>query len=268
MHNYLQKILANKSQEVIKLMAQLASEPSGLMASIYHQRQSPRLLKSLKTALIQPGLNVIAEIKRRSPSKSAIAMDLDPLILADNYLQGGASAISVLTDYAGFRGSLDDLEKVSAALKNTKLPILRKDFLLEPIQIAEAIAHGADAVLLIVSVLQEKTAAMLEFARDCGIDALVEVHDKAELDYALRIGADIIGVNNRNLTSFKVNQDTARQLKAYMPESIVAVAESGIDSVTLAAEYAELGYAGVLMGESLVTQKNPADFIHQLKVAV
>lgn len=267
MHDYLSAILNQKVDEVKQLKLKVKTNHGDKVAQIFHQGYVDRSLKSLKQALSAEGVGVIAEIKRRSPSKAALADIPEPAILAQRYVKGGCAAISVLTDYYGFAGSLADLTAVSAALANTAIPILRKDFIIDPIQIAESIAYGADAILLIVSILQDRTQDMLQLAHNFGIEALVEVHDQAELNYALRIGADLIGVNNRNLTTFDVDINNAKQLITTIPDTVVSVAESGIDSLDVALEYQRLGYNGLLIGEALVKSSSPETFIQQLKVS-
>jgi len=217
--------------------------------------------KSFKQALCQPTLAVIAEIKRLSPSKGALAEISDPVALAQTYVKGGAQAISILTDERFFGGKIEDLIAVSRALQETSVPILRKDFIVDKIQIAQSAMIGADAILCIVAVLGHRTKEMLAYAREWNLDVLVEVHDEAELDIALECGADIIGINNRNLTTFEVDVTQSLTLVKKIPEHIIKVAESGITEPLLARQYHQAGFHAVLMGEVLVKSAQPDVFI-------
>jgi indole-3-glycerol phosphate synthase len=201
------------------------------------------------------GIGVIAEVKRRSPSKGDLAPDLDPAALATRYRQGGARCLSVLTDIEYFGGSVADLQ---AAKQATGLPVLRKDFTVAPADVCDARLMGADAVLLIVAALDpEELAALAALARDVGLDALVEVHDERELDRALAVGASLVGVNQRDLVTFAVDSGRAERLAASIPRGVVAVAESGVRGPEDAARLAAAGFDAVLVGESLVRSDNP-----------
>jgi indole-3-glycerol phosphate synthase len=208
---------------------------------------------------------VIAEIKRKSPSKGPLAEIKDPLALAERYIAGGANALSILTDQTFFGGSLEDLTNTAKALANTLIPLLRKDFIIDPIQIAESIAAGADAILCIIAVTGSNTATILNAAEKMGIDVLVEVHNQAELDIALECGATFIGVNNRNLTTFEIDTNTAFQLLSHIPKECVRVAESGIVDPKLAQDYFMRGFDAVLIGETLVKSDRPETFIRECK---
>jgi len=177
------------------------------------------------------------------------------------YVQGGANAVSVLTDKKFFNGSIDDLKKVSEALEKFPCPVLRKDFIIHEIQIAEAIASGADAILCIVAILGDHTKILLDYARKMGIEVLVEVHNADEIKIALDSGAQIIGVNNRNLSTFEVDTNNALELVKKIPDHIIKVAESGITDPNLAQKYYQAGFDAVLIGEGLVRSDNPKDFI-------
>ncbi len=203
-------------------------------------------------------INIIAEIKRASPSKGIINADIDVVALARQYAAGGASAISVLTETEYFQGSLDDLRVVRAAID---LPILRKDFTVDKFQIYEAAAAGADAILLIVAALSEQDlVAFLRLSQDeLGLDALVEVHSPQELQTAIKIGANTIGVNNRDLHSLDVSLDVSRQLIAGRPKNTLMVAESGISSREEIDELKRLGFNGFLIGETLMRTDNAAE---------
>lgn len=265
MHDYLLELLKNKQQEIDGLKKQLEKTENKLLVEIYNGYKKRDSKKSFKKALTSDSVAVIAEIKRKSPSKGRLNEIADPTVLARQYVAGGADAISVLTDRFGFNGSTADLQDVVHALADTSCVVLRKDFILDAIQIAESIALGADAILLIVAALKEKTADLLNTAKQMGIDALVEVENREELDYAVSIGADVIGINNRDLTTFVVDTDKAKRLVKYLPASVIKVAESGIHSVDEAIEFLRLGFDALLIGEALVKAKNPTVFIEELK---
>ena len=214
---------------------------------------------SFEDALIGPGLKVIAEIKRKSPSRGDLSLDLDPVEQALAYQRGGAAALSVLTEPQFFAGHPDDLV---AARDATHLPILRKDFVLESIQVWEARALGASAVLLIVAAItQKELAGLLHDVERAGLTALVEVHDEEEVQIALETGARVIGVNNRNLHSFDVSLDIAEQLAPQLAGAVLKVAESGISTPAEAHRMAAAGYQAVLVGEALVKSADPARLI-------
>ncbi|MDP9444681.1 MAG: indole-3-glycerol phosphate synthase TrpC, partial [Actinomycetota bacterium] len=211
-------------------------------------RGQPRdVLPALRT----DGVAVIAEVKRRSPSRGVLAPIADPATLAGAYAAGGAAAISVLTEQRRFGGTLDDLCAVRAAVPT---PLLRKDFLVTPYQLWEARAAGADLVLLIVAALDQPTLASLHTqARDLGLTVLVEVHDEAELARALDVGAELVGVNARNLKTLEVDRDTFARVAPRVPVGVVTVAESGVRGPRDVTAYGELGADAVLVGEALVT---------------
>ncbi len=201
------------------------------------------------------GLGVIAEVKRRSPSKGDLAADLDPAELALAYERGGATCLSVLTDREFFGGSPDDLRAARAA---TSLPVLRKDFTVAPTDVCDARIMGADAVLLIAAALDDDELVELHtLAVDVGLDVLVEVHDEAELERAVAIEASLIGVNQRDLVTFEVDDARAARVGAAIPASAVRVAESGIRGPEDAAALAAAGFDAVLVGELLVTSGDP-----------
>src|SRR3954451_24753844 len=190
---------------------------------------------------------VIAEVKRRSPSKGALADIPDPAVLAGAYADGGAAAISVLTEQRRFGGSLDDLDRVRSAVD---VPVLRKDFIVSPYQVWEARAHGADVVLLIVAALDDNVLpALVERTESLGMHALVEVHDAEEARRAVDAGARIIGVNARNLRTLEVDRDTFARVVPLLPEAVVKVAESGVRDVHDLIAYAAAGADAVLVGE-------------------
>ncbi len=201
------------------------------------------------------GVALVAEVKRRSPSKGDLAPDLDPAALAAAYERGGAACLSVLTDRPHFGGSPDDLAAARAA---TGLPTLRKDFTVCELDVCDARLMGADAVLLIVAALDDpELSALSQLAREVGLDAMVEVHDEAEAERALAAGADLVGVNQRDLTTFAVDPRRAIALAAHLPAGVVRVAESGIGGPDDLPGLADAGYDAVLVGESLVTAADP-----------
>lgn len=211
------------------------------------------------------GLGVIAEVKRRSPSKGDLYADLDPAAVARAYELGGASCLSVLTDAPHFGGSPDDLATARAAVG---LPVLRKDFTVGPFDVVDARLMGADAVLLIAAALDDvELAALHGLARAVGLDALVEIHDEAELDRALGVGATLIGVNQRDLVTFEVDQQRAVRLAPRMPDGVIRVAESGVRGPDDAAVLREAGYHAVLVGESLVTSGDPTAATRALRAS-
>jgi indole-3-glycerol phosphate synthase len=204
----------------------------------------------------QPGMAVIAEVKRSSPSKGALAEIADPAALAAAYAEGGATAISVLTEPRRFGGTLDDL---AAVRQRVDVPLLRKDFLVTRYQVTEARAWGADLVLLIVASLTDRELVDLrEHAESLGMTALVEVHDEDETRRAVDTGASVIGVNARNLRTLEVDRSVFARLRPLIPNDIVAIAESGVRNVDDVREYATAGAHGVLVGEALVTGGDPA----------
>ncbi len=206
-------------------------------------------------AFAAPGVALIAEVKRHSPSRGALAPITDPAALATAYADAGAAAISVLTEQRRFAGSLDDLHAVRAAVT---VPVLRKDFVVTPYQLWETRAAGADLALLIVAALDQPTLAALHAqARQLGLTVLVEVHDKEELGRALDAGAELVGVNARDLKTLEVDQDTFARVAPSVPSGVVTVAESGIRGPDDVARYAEAGADVVLVGEALVTGADP-----------
>lgn len=201
------------------------------------------------------GVSVIAEVKRRSPSKGPLAPDLDPALLAKAYAAGGASCLSVLTDAEFFGGSPEDLQTARAA---SGLPVLRKDFTVSPADVCDARTMGADAVLLIVAALSPgELSELLAISADLGLDALVEVHDEAEAERALTAGARMVGVNQRDLFTFKVDTDRAVRVGKALPDGVIRVAESGISSRAEVARLTEAGFDAALVGEALVTAPEP-----------
>lgn len=233
--NYLDRIIMNKRKEVEFL--------------------KNSKLKRFSSALRQSRLAVIGEIKRRSPSKGKIGEIADPAALALTYCQAGASAVSVLTDSA-FGGTLDDLQQVAKALEEYRVPVLRKDFIIHPLQLVESVLAGASAVLLIARLLGGQLKDFIEDAAKVGLETLTEVHDLQDLELALEAKAPIIGVNHRNLETFEIDLSLSETLRPHIPSHVIAVAESGIHSAVEAKRMRELGYDAILVGEALVHAGN------------
>jgi indole-3-glycerol phosphate synthase len=206
---------------------------------------------------------IIAEIKKASPSKGVLAEEFDPQAIAHLYSSGGAAALSVLTDREFFKGSLDDL---LAARASVDLPVLRKDFTIDEVDVIEAAAHEADAILLIAALLDESTMRQFrEIAAHYGMAALVEVHDQLELDRALGSGAEIVGVNNRNLHTFEVTLETSLRLVERIPTGVVKVSESGIHSSADVKKLRAAGFNAFLVGEHLMKSVDPAAALRELR---
>jgi len=258
--DFLSEIVARKRRAIAKLRA-TASDLRN-RALLARRNSGPhRLRQALEADL--PSIKIIAEFKRRSPSRGVIRADLSAADAATVFARGGACAISVLTDEEHFGGSLEDLAAVRAA---TQLPILRKDFALEPTQIYEAAAAGADAVLLIASILDDlQLARMRAIGEDeLGIDALVEVHCAEELLRAQQAGAKLIGVNNRDLRTFEVSLSTSERLIASAPRDILMISESGLQKPQQLQRLRALGFRGFLIGEALMQAADPAIALRDL----
>ncbi|MEA2315685.1 MAG: indole-3-glycerol phosphate synthase [Solirubrobacteraceae bacterium] len=218
---------------------------------------------AFRDALAAPGISVIAEFKRRSPSAGVLRETPDLGEIVSAYARGGAAAISILTEEPNFGGSIEDL---SAARSWCELPLLRKDFIVDPYQLHEARAAGADAVLLIAAALEPSDlAALYGRARTIGLDVLVEVHDRRELHDALSIGAEIVGINNRDLRDFTVDVQRTERLIADVPRGVLVVSESGIVAPEQLARLRERGVHAVLVGESLMRAHDPAAALAALK---
>jgi indole-3-glycerol phosphate synthase len=227
------------------------------------ERRAHRPRRDFRAALLGNAPAIIAEIKKASPSKGLLNSNFDPAAIAREYESGGAAALSVLTDEHFFQGNLADLQAVREAVA---IPVLRKDFTLDEYHVVEAAAHGADAILLIVAILDAKRIRTLrELAAAYGMAALVETHSQAELDVALEAGADLIGVNNRDLRTFEVTIETALQLAYRIPAGIVKVAESGIHSAADVTRLREAGFDAFLVGEHLMKSGSPAAALEALR---
>ena len=208
---------------------------------------------------------IIAEVKKASPSKGVLSHDFDPARIAAAYERGGAAAVSVLTDRSFFQGSLQDLETARAAIS---LPVLRKDFTIAESQILEAAAHSADAILLIAAILTEREIRdFREYAAKLRLTALVEVHNRRELDIAIAAGSDVIGVNNRDLNTFAVTLETSLDLAEHMPAGALLVSESGIHGAEDIARLRAAGYSAFLVGEHLMKSGDPETALQQLVAA-
>src|SRR5262245_6446358 len=226
---------------------------------------------NVMAALREPGIGVIAEVKRASPSRGALATISDPAKLAGAYEDGGARIISVLTEQRRFNGSLDDLDAVRAAVS---IPVLRKDFIVRPYQIHEARAHGADMLLLIVAALEQSAlVSMLDRTESLGMTALVEVHTEEEADRALQAGAKVIGVNARDLKTLDVDRDCFARIAPGLPSKVIRVAESGVRGTAGLLAYGGAGAGAgacsdaVLVGEGLVTSGDPRSAVADLVTA-
>jgi indole-3-glycerol phosphate synthase len=253
----LARIVARKHEELRESDARtaLADLRPAAAEQIAHRRSFCAALKSRRPA-------IISEIKKASPSKGVLIEDFRPAQLARQYEQGGAAALSVLTDRDFFHGSLADLKAARAACQ---LPVLRKDFTIADYHVVEAAAAGADAILLIVAILDDtQLRAFRQLAAEFHMDALVEVHDDRELDRAIASGAEIIGVNNRDLRTFSVSLDTSLQLAPRLPVGVVKVSESGIFGAADVRRLAAAGFDAFLVGEHLVKSSNAAQAIGEL----
>jgi indole-3-glycerol phosphate synthase len=245
--NALERIVAATREEVTRRRGIV---PVGELERSEGERLERGDLRGFTQALARPGLSVIAEHKRRSPSAGPIREDLSLEAVVRAYERGGAAALSVLTEGPHFGGSLDDLRAARTAVS---LPILRKDFTIDPYQLHEALAAGADAVLLIVAALDEaELAGLHQRARELGLAALVEVHDRRELEVAIWLGAELIGINNRDLTTLAVDTGRTLELAPLVPEDAVTVAESGFRHAGDLARLSDAGVDAVLVGEALM----------------
>jgi|ERR1700730_11585 len=258
----LAKILRRKREDVAELLRTRTEDSIHNGALRVRGKAEPnRLRKALASK--NPELRIIAEYKRRSPSKGIIREDLSPADAASIYEKAGACAISVLTEKHFFGGSIDDLLEICAI---TTLPVLRKDFIIHPAQIFEAAEAGADAVLLIAAVLDDEMLRELRSIAEAelGLDALVEVHTEKEMERAANCGAQIIGVNNRDLTTFEVSLSTSEALVCRAPEHALLISESGLSRADELSRLRALGFDGFLIGASLMQSENPGDALQKL----
>ncbi len=256
--SFLSDILARKREEVAARRAALAERE---LRARLPGLPAPRGLAASLSGRGGP-VRVVAEVKRASPSAGAIDASLDAAGQARRYAAAGAAAVSVLTDGPGFGGSLADLGEARAAVA---LPLLRKDFVVDPYQLLETRAAGADAALLIAAALPGgELRRLLEGARALGLDALVEVHDERELEAALEAGADLVGVNNRDLRSFQVDLAVSERLVPLLPEGVKGVAESGLRTAADARRLRAAGAVNLLVGEALVRAADPGALIREM----
>ena len=256
----LDEILAHKRDEIVQRKRKVSE--SGFR-EIAQENPSPGGFRDALQASIEQGCPaIIAELKRASPSRGVIREDFDPTAIAGSFQRGGAVALSVLTDARYFKGSGVILE---LARRGSSLPILRKDFILDPYQVYESCAMGASAILLIVAALSdEELKELRQLARTFGLDVLVEVHNSDELDRVVSAGADLIGINNRDLQTFDVSLDTTVQLAPQVPEGVIAVAESGIHSPQDITKIRACGVNAFLIGESLMRADDPGAHLAEL----
>lgn len=256
---FLDKIIAQKRQEIHKI------KRDRLLPVLLEEARFAKEPRDFYKALASKnGIKIIAEIKKASPSKGILANDLDVISQAKIYQEKGAAAISVLTDNLFFKGSVEDLKDVKNVVD---IPVLRKDFILDPIQVYESRAAGADAILLIASVLQfEELKKMKELAEKLGMQVLIEIHSQNELSQVLPLGPRILGINNRNLGNFKVSLSTTLMVLPLIPEDIVVVSESGIRSRDDVSVLREAGINALLIGEALVKSRDPGKTLADLLV--
>jgi indole-3-glycerol phosphate synthase len=259
--NVLSEIIAKKRERVA---AAKQAIPLERMRSLAYDARRSATPHALLNALWADGVNIIAEFKRRSPSKGMIRADANLTEIAQSYRAGGAVAVSVLTEEDYFSGSLDDLRKVKATVE---LPVLRKDFVFEEYQVYESAAAGADALLLIVAALDDELLSRLRrLAEDeLGIDALVEVHTSDEMKRAAACGANLIGVNNRDLRTFEVSLETSLALAREAPGAALLISESGLHSSHDLQQLRQAGYHGFLIGETLMRSADPEEALRNLR---
>lgn len=260
----LDEIMRWKRQEVPRQKAEVSESNLRALAMF-----TPPPL-DFPAALARPGVSLIAEVKRASPSKGLLCKDFDAVKLATTYAIGGAAAISCLTDAKFFQGQLEFLTEIKEALRQRQLdlPVLRKDFIFDPYQVLQARVAGADALLLIMAVLSDaEYRDLLAYTHELGMTALVEVHDEAELARALRESPRVVGVNNRDLRTFTVDLNTTARLRALMPADVLLVSESGIGSAADVRALKKMGADAMLVGESLVTL-GQKDRVRKLKELV
>jgi len=250
--NILDEIVKNK---ILQIEKEKVQKPLQSLINV-----ESRVIRNFEVALLGKGLSIIAEVKKASPSKGLIDPNFDPSKTALNYEKYGVDAISVLTEKKYFLG---DDKNIQLVKENASMPILRKDFIIDKYQIYQSLFLGADAILLIASVLKYKLKSFYELATTLGLDCLVEVHDKAEIELALECGCSIIGINNRDLNNFHVDIHTTEKLMRYIPTGKIIVSESGISSIKDIKYLKSIGANAVLIGESFM--RNPSSVSSFLK---
>jgi len=255
----LEAILAQKRTEIEEAKRR---EPVKTVEEKVARLAPPRSLLQRITGVGGPAHRIIAEIKRASPSKGVLREDLDPLDWAGRYERAGAIGLSVLTDARFFKGSLDDLVRIR---DHVELPLLRKDFMIDPYQVLETRVYGADVVLLIMRVLDDaQFEDLFSLTRDLGMEVLVEVHDERDLDRALRAGSRMVGINNRDLSSFTVDLSVTERLMGRIPSDVVVVSSSGIQTRKQVRSLESKGVRAFLVGEALVTATVPEEKLKEL----
>ena len=261
MNDFLNEIIKLKKKRLKLAQSKLSLEELKKKAFAVRENSEPHRLR--KALAEKDKINIIAEIKRASPSKGVINDEINVADVARNYESGGACAISVLTEEDRFKGSLENLITARNAVE---LPLLRKDFIFDEFQIYEAADAGADVILLIAAMLDDKTLTKLHdlAERKLGLDALVEVHTLEELERVKKIGAKIIGINNRDLHSFKVSLDVSRELIKHAPNDALMITESGLSTKAEILELRELGFSGFLIGETLMRSGNATEELKKL----
>lgn len=254
--------------KIIQSHREVASRDQRNLDDLVNQARSLSPARGFGSRLVQgsrENLCVVAEIKRKSPSKGVLRENLDAAHIASLYEQGGASCLSVLTDEQFFGGSVEDLQVARAS---TSLPVIRKDFTVSEFDVVDARLMGADCVLLIAAALtNDELSRFHDLAIHIGLDVLVETHDDHELERALSVGATIVGVNQRDLVTFQVDHARAERMASLIPPTVVRVAESGVRNSNDARRLRDAGYDAVLVGESIVTASDPAAAVRELKVA-
>jgi len=261
MANILDEIIKKTKEDVAKREKDFSIDWLG--RSLAYNARAPRDVFSYLKATEEDPYRIIAEVKKASPSKGIIREDFDPLAIAQNYEAGGASAISVLTEPHFFQG---DLEYLAGIRRYVGIPLLRKDFIVSQYQLVEALVYGADFILLIAAALSKKELKeLLNYTRHLGMEALVEVHNKADLVKAIYVGADIIGINHRNLETFEMDMELCHKLVPLIPNGKVIVAESGIYEHGQLEDLAKVGVDAFLVGESLMRQEDEKKALEILK---
>ena len=246
----------------IELLRRKIEEP---VSDLVRRGETRPAIVDFRKALQGDKVSLIAEIKKASPSRGVFKVDLDPTSLAQTYASNGAAAISVLTEVDHFRGSLGDLVEAKKVADQYRLPVLRKDFIFDPYQVYEAWAYGSDVILLIVAMLEaDQVRTLLALAEECGLQAVVEIHSKQELEIAVSSGARIIGVNHRDLRTFEMHMNLIEQLRPLIPTGISVVAESGIHSSVDVQRMANQGADAILVGEALVMADDTAAKVREL----